>query len=117
MILHEGRNGSRRIDHHVEFAEKCAPLLLELQTRGISCEPIAMAHDHAAPPFGLQPMIASRERSRDALSLDEGIRRQARASGGVQELHIEPCRVREAWQQRTVVSDLGAEPGKPLYQA
>ena len=32
------------------------------------------------------------------LSVDEGIGREPRASGGVQELHIEPCRVREAWQ-------------------
>ena len=58
MVVREGGNGCRRVEHDITVAEECVPLLLELQTCRVGREPLAMAHDRAARALGSQAVIA-----------------------------------------------------------
>src|SRR5262249_49686718 len=57
MVVREGRDRGRRVEHDIPVAKEQAPLLLEPPPRHVSIDPIAMAQDRAAYTLGFEAVI------------------------------------------------------------
>src|SRR5215831_1980228 len=116
MIVGKGRDWGRRVENDVPFSKEQAPLLLEVPTRLVSGDPIAMAHDGAACALGLKAVVFCRQDRGQALLLLVKVKRYVRSQDGCHKAHIEARRVRKVRYECTRVSDLHTRLREPIRQ-